>query len=138
MADYQDIPESVWSQSSLPAIVEKFRAKALSFKLVKDAGLTFETIKGARTSASLFLFGATGEVSVVILGMPTFSLNFAGTGEYRREERRLYLTKLEILNDATGLANKIIETAGVTVGRSVHVSDEDDALVLSLFPEPSA
>ena len=137
MADYKEIPQSVWSQSSLPAAVDKFRAKALSYKLVKSAGLEFSSIKGARPAADRFLFAATGQVSVEIIGMPVFDLNFSGTGEYKREERRLYLTGLEILNDATGLANKIIEMAGVTIGRSVHVKDEDDALLLSLFPEPA-
>ena len=138
MVDYKEIPQSVWAKSSLPAMVEKFRAKALSYKLVKNASLNFDTIKGARPEDGLFLFTATGDVSVEIIGMPSFDLKFSGAGEYKREERRLYLTGLEILNDATGLANKIIETAGVTVGRSVHVGDEDDALLLSLFPEATA
>lgn len=138
MTTYKEIPQSVWSQSSLPAIVDKFRSKARAYKIVKDAGLNFGTIKAARQSANLFLFDVTGDVFVEILGMPNFDLKFAGKGEYRREERRVYLTGLEILNDATGFANKFVETTGVTVGRSVHVSDEDDALLLSLFPEAIA
>ena len=138
MIDYKDIPQSVWSQSSLPAVMDKFQTKARSYKLVKNASLKFDTVKAARPAADRFLFAATGEVSVEIIGMPSFDLKFSGTGEYKREERRLYLTGLEILNDATGFANRLIEVTGVSVGRSVHVRDEDDALLLSLFPEPTA
>jgi hypothetical protein len=138
MVDYKEIPQSVLLQSNIPAVVEKFRNKALSYKLVKDADLKFESIKGARLSADCFLFDSLGQVSLELAGMPSLALNFSGTGEYNREERRMYLTKLKALNDVAGFANKLIEATGIGVGRSLRVTDEDDALLLSLFPEANA
>jgi len=138
MVDYKEIPQSVLLQSNIPAVVEKFRNKALSYKLVKDADLKFESIKGARLSADRFLFDSLGQVSVELAGMPSLTLNFSGAGEYNREERRMYLTKLKVLNDVAGFANKLIEATGIGVGRSLRVADEDDALLLSLFPEANA
>ena len=138
MVDYKEIPQTILLQSSVPVVVEKFRNKALSYKLVKDADLKFESVKGARVSADRFLFDSLGKVSVELAGMPGLVLAFSGTAEYKREERRICLTGLKVLNDVTGFANKVIETTGVSVGRSLHVTEEDDELLLSLFPEGSA
>ena len=138
MVDYKEIPESVLLQSNMPAIIQKFRNKALAYKLLKDADLKFESVKGARISADRFLFDSLGEVSVELAGMPGLALKFSGTGEYKREERRVYLTGFKILNDVTGFANKLIEATGINVGRSLSVTEQDDNLLLSLFPEANA
>ena len=106
--------------------------------LVKDADLKLESVKGARVSADRFLFDSLGEVSVELAGIPGLVLKFSGTGEYKREERLVYLTGFKILNDVTGFANKLIEGTGISVGRSLSVTEQDDELLLSLFPERSA
>ena len=137
MVDYKEIPESVLLQSAMPVVIQKFRNKALAFKLLKDVDLKFQTVKGARVSADRFLFDSLGEVSVELAGMPSLVLKFSGTGEYKREERRVYLTGFKILNDVTGFANKLIEGTGISVGRSLSVAEQDDELLLSLFPEES-
>ena len=138
MVDYKEIPESVLLQSNMPVVIQKFRNKALAYKLVKDVDLKFESVKGARVSADRFLFDSLGEVSVELVGMPGLVLKFSGTGEYKREERRVYLTGFKVLNDVTGFANKLIEATGISVGRSLSVTEHDDELLLSLFPEGSA
>ena len=135
MVDYIEITEHVLLQSNIPAIAEKFRSKARSYKFVRDASLKFNSVKGTRISADRFHFDADGEVSVDMVGMPSLLLRFSGAGEYKREERRVYLTALKILNDVGGFANKLIEVTGVGVGRSVHVNEHDNELLLSLFPE---
>ncbi|HWJ18223.1 MAG TPA: hypothetical protein VNR65_05785 [Geobacterales bacterium] len=137
MVDYKEIPESVLLQSAMPVVIQKFRNKALAYKLLKEVDLKFETVKGARVSADRFLFDSLGEVSVELAGMPGLVLKFSGTGEYKREERRVYLTGFKILNDVTGFANKLIEGTGISVGRSLSVTEQDDELLLSLFPEES-
>ncbi len=134
MVDYEEIPQSVLLQSNMPAVIQKFRDKALAYKLLKDIDLKFESVKVARVSADRFLFDSLGEVSVDLLGMPGLVLKFSGTGEYKREERRVYLTGFKVLNDVTGVANKLIESTGISVGRSLSVTEPDDALLLSLFP----
>ncbi len=138
MADYREIPEPLLLQSSVPAVVEKFRNKALAYSFVRNADLKFESVKGLRVSADRFVFDSLGTVSVDLAGMPGLVLRFSGAGEYRREERRVYLTDLKVLNDVTGFSNKLIEATGVSIGRSLHVTDKDDELLLSLFPEISA
>jgi hypothetical protein len=138
MVDYKEIPESVLLQSAVPAVIQKFRNKALAYKLLKDVDLKFESVKGARVSADRFLFDSLGEVSVELAGIPGLVLKFSGTGEYKREERLVYLTGFKILNDVTGFANKLIEGTGISVGRSLSVTEQDDELLLSLFPERSA
>jgi hypothetical protein len=138
MVDYEEIPQSVLRQSNMPVVIQKFRNKALAYKLVKDIDLKFESVKGARVSADRFLFDSLGEVSVDLVGMPGLVLKFSGTGEYKREERRVYLTGFKVLNDVTGVANKLIESTGISVGRSLGVTEPDDELLLSLFPEGSA
>jgi hypothetical protein len=138
MISYKEIPQSVLLQSNIPVVVQKFRNKALSYKIVKDADLKFESVKGARVSADRFLFDSLGKVSVELAGMPSLVLMFSGSGEYKREERRIYLTDLKVLNDIAGFANKLIEATGVNIGRSLHVTEEDDALLVSLFPDVSA
>jgi len=138
VVDYKEIPESVLLQSNIPVVVEKFRKRALSYKLVKSADLKFELIKGARVSADRFLFDSLGKVSIELTGMPCFVLAFSGIAEYKREERRVYLTEFKVLNDIAGFANKLIEATGIGVGRSLHVSERDDALLLPLFPEGCA
>ncbi len=138
MTGYIEIPESVLLQSNIPAVVEKFRNRALSYKLVKNADLKFESVKGARVSADRFLFDSLGKVSIELAGMPSLALMFSGMGEYKRDERRVYLTEFKVLNDVAGFANKLIEATGIGVGRSLHVTEEDDALLLSFFPEESA
>ncbi len=138
MVDYKEIPESVLLQSNMPAVIQKFRNKALAFKLLKDADLKFESVKGARVSADRFLFDSLGEVSLDLSGMPGLVLKISATGEYKREERRVYLTGFKVLNDVTGLANRLIEATGISVGRSLSVTEQDDELLLSLFPEASA
>ena len=70
--------------------------------------------------------------------MPNLVLRFSGTGEYKRDVGRVYLTDFKVLNDVTGFANKLIEATGIGVGRSLHVSELDDELLLSLFPEENA
>ncbi len=135
MVAYKEIPQTVLIQSNVPAVVEKFRNKARSYKMVKDADLQFESVKGARVSVDRFLFDVLGKVSVDLAGMPSLVLMFSGTGEYKREERRIYLTGLKVLNDVTGLANKLIEATGVSVGRSLHVTEQDDELLLTLLPD---
>ena len=70
--------------------------------------------------------------------MPSLVLKFSGSEEYKREERRVYLTGFKVLNDVTGFANKLIEGTGISVGRSLSVTEQDDELLLSLFPEGSA
>jgi hypothetical protein len=137
MVDYKEIPESVLLQSAVPVVIQKFRNKALAYKLLKEVDLKFETVKGARVSADRFLFDSLGEVSVELAGMPSLVLKFSGTGEYKREERRAYLTGFKILNDVTGFANKLIEGTGISVGRCLSVTEQDDELLLSLFPEES-
>jgi hypothetical protein len=138
MVDYKEIPEAVLLQSSVPAVIQKFRTKALAYKLLKDADLKLESVKGARVSADRFLFDSLGEVSIELGGMPGLVLKISATGEYKREERRVYLTDFKVLNDVTGFANKLIEGTGISVGRSVSVTEQDDELLLSLFPEGSA
>lgn len=135
MVDYKEIPQDVLSRSSLPSVLAKFRNKARSYKLVKDVSVQFTTTKAARTSAETFALQAAGTVVVEILGMPGLRLNFLSTGEYRRKDRHIYLTSLEVLNDVTGFANKLVEVTGVVVGRSMRIEDEDDALLVSLYPE---
>ena len=138
MVDYKEIPEAVLLQSNMPVIIEKFRNMALAYKLLKDVDLKFEAVKGTRVSADRFLFESLGEVSLELAGIPGLVLKFSGAGEYKREERRVYLTGFKVLNDVTGFANKLIEATGVSVGRSLSVSEQDDALLLSHFPEASA
>ncbi len=138
MAEYREIPESVLLQSNIPAVVEKFRNKALAYKLVRDADLAFESVKGVRISADRFLFDTLGKVSIDLTGMPSFVVRFSGTGEYRREERRVYLTGFKVLNDVAGFGNKLVDMIGIAAGRSLHVTDQDDELLLSLFPDPAA
>jgi hypothetical protein len=138
VVDYKEIPESVLLQSNIPEVVEKFRKRALSYKLVKNADLKFESVKGARVSPDRFLFDSLGKVSIELAGMPGLVLVFSGIAEYKREERRVYLTEFKVLNDVAGFANKVIEATGVGVGRSLHVSERDDALLLSLFTVGSA
>ena len=138
MVDYKEIPESVLLQSAMPVVIQKFRNKALAYKLLKEVDLKFETVKGARVSADHFLFDGLGEVSVELAGIPRLVLKFSGTGEYKREERRVYLTGFKVLNDVTGFESKLIEGTGISVGRSLSVTEQDDALLLSLFPEGSA
>ena len=121
MLDYREIPESVLLQSNIPFVLEKFRNKALSYSLIRDADLRFESVKGVRVSADRFLFDTVGGVSVELAGMPSLVLRFSGAGEYRREERRIYLTGLKILNDVAGFANRLIEVTGIGVGRSLRV-----------------
>ena len=138
MVDYKEIPESVLLQSNMAVVIQKFRNKARAYKLVKDADLKFESVKGARVSADRFLFDSASEVSVELAGMPGLVLKISGTGEYKREERRVYLTGIKVLNDVTGFANKLIEGTGISVGRSLSVTEQDDELLLSFFPEGSA
>jgi hypothetical protein len=138
MVDYKEIPESVLLQSNMPVVVQKFRNKALAYKLVKDADMKLESVKGARVAADRFLFDSLGEVSIELAGVPRLVLKISGTGEYKREERRVYLTGFKVLNDVTGFANKLIEGTGISVGRSLRVTEQDDELLLSLFPEESA
>ena len=138
MVGYKEIPEPVLLQSNMLLVIQKFRNKARAYKLVKDADLKFESVKGARVSPDRFLFESLGEVSVELGGMPSLVLKISGTGEYKREERRVYLTGFKVLNDVTGFANKLIETTGISVGRSLSVTEQDDELLLSLFPEASA
>ncbi len=135
--DYKEIPESVLLQSNIQSVIEKFRNKALAYKLIKDADLKFESVKGARVSADQFLFDTIGTVSVELAGMPSLAVRLSGTGEYRREERRIYLTGFKVLNDVAGLGNKLADATGVGVGRSLHVTEQDDELLLALFPEVS-
>lgn len=45
----------------------------------------------------------------------------------------MYLTDFKISNDIAGIANKLIEVTSVGIGRSLHVNDNDDALLQSLF-----
>jgi hypothetical protein len=138
MVGYNEIPEAVLLQSNMPVIIQKFRNKARAYKLVKDADLKFESVKGAKVSDDRFHFDSAGEVSVELVGMPTLVLKFSGTGEYKREERRVYLTGFKVLNDVTGFSNKLIEATGISVGRSLNVTEQDDKLLLSLFAEGSA
>ena len=138
MTDYREIPESILLQSTVPVVVEKFRNKALSYKLIRDADLRFESVKGVRVSADRFLFDTLGTVSVELAGMPSLVVRFSGAGEYKREERRVYLTGFRVLNDVAGFGNKLVDVIGIGVGRSLHVTDHDDELLLSLFPEGGA
>ncbi len=135
---YREIPESVLLQSNIPVVLEKFRKKALSYSLIRDAYLEFESVKGARVSADRFLFNTLGKVSVDLAGMPSLVVRFSGTGEYKREEHRIYLIGFKILNDVAGFGNKLVDVIGIGEGRSVHVTQHDDELILSLFPEASA
>ncbi len=138
MVGYKEIPQSVLLQTNMLAVVEKFRNKVRAFTVVKDADLQFNSVKGARVEADRLLFDTLGKVSVSLVGIPSLVLAFSGAGEYRRKERRVYLTDLKILNDVAGFANKLVDATGIGVGRSLHVTDEDDELLLTLFPEASA
>lgn len=129
MVNYKDITEPVLSQSSLTAISDRFREKARSYSMVQDAALEFDIIEGAIAAHDLFLFQARGELSVDPIGLPNLRLKFSGSGEYKREECRIYLTNFKILNDVACIANKLIEVTGIGIGRSVHVNEHDDELI---------
>jgi hypothetical protein len=78
-----------------------------------------------------------GEAQVDLLGIPSLPVRFSYTADYKREERRVYLTGFKILNDIGGLANKLIESTSIGVGRSLRVPNADDELLVSLLPEAS-
>jgi hypothetical protein len=135
MMEYIDITKEVLAKSNLPVIIDKFRQKACSYPMVKRATLSFQTIEARRVAPDRFLFQTRGEVEADPLGLPQFRLKFTGAGEYKREERRVYLNDFRILNDFAGLANKLVEVIGIAAGRSLHVNQNDDELLLSLLPE---
>ncbi len=135
METYKDITEAVLSQSSLQSISDKFREKVCSYPLIRNASLRIKTVKGAKVSSNQFLIQALGELSVALAGLPDLWLQFSGLAEYKQSERRVYLTGFEILNDMAGITNKLIEATGIGIGRSLHVNDEDDALIQSLLSD---
>jgi hypothetical protein len=137
MPEYHDITQSVISKSCLPVVLEKFRAKALSYSLIRDAILQFEAIEGARASGDQFLFRTRGDLAASLTGLPSLNLKFSADGEYSRTKGRVFLTNFKVLNDLGGMANKLVEVTGIGVGRSLHVSPEDDELLRTLLPEPN-
>ena len=60
MVDYKEIPESVLLQSNMPMVVQKFRNKALAYKLVKDADMKLESVKGAKSRSRSLPFRQLG------------------------------------------------------------------------------
>ena len=134
MLDYKDITEPVLFQSNLQAVIDRFRDKSRSYSMVRDASLKIYSIEGARTLRDQILFRVGGEVSVNPIGLPDLHLEFFGAAEYKRAECRVYLIRFKILNDMAGIANKLIETTGVRHRPlSLHVSENDDALIQSLL-----
>lgn len=134
MGNYKDITEPVLSHSNLQAVTDKFSEKARRYSIVRDASLQIETVEGARTGYDQFLFQMRGELIVYPIGLPNLGIKFSGAGEYKREERRVYLTNFKVLNDITGIANKLIEATGIGIGRSLHVNEHDDELIQTLLP----
>jgi hypothetical protein len=134
MVVQRNITEPVLSRSNLPFIIEKFGEKARSYPVVRDVSLHFESIEGARATDKIFIFHTKGEVSIDPIGLPKFRLKFAAAGEYKREERRVYLGNFKVLSDMAGVANRLIEVTGIGVGRSLHVNDHDDELIQELLP----
>ena len=136
MLEYCNITESVLSQSNLPVVIEKFRNKACSYSIIRDAVLRFEAIEGARASGDQFLFHTRGELYADPAGLPALRLKFSADGEYSREKGRVYLTGFKVLNDIAGIANKLLEVTEIGVGRSLHVSEHDGALIEFCCPRP--
>jgi hypothetical protein len=130
----KDITEPILFRSNLPIIIKKFGEKARSYSLVRDASLHFESIVGARATDKIFIFHTKGEVSIDPIGLPKFRLRFAAAGKYKRDERRVYLGNLIVLNDLAGVVNRLIEVTGIGVGRSRRVNDYDDELIQELLP----
>jgi hypothetical protein len=135
MQEYHNITESVLSKSNLPFVLEKFREKARSYSMIRDAILQFEAIEGARVSNDQVLFNTRGELTATPVGLPGLNLKFSAQGEYSQEKGRVYLTSFKVLNDLGGMANKLLDVTGIGIGRSLHVSSEDDALLKVLLPE---
>lgn len=138
MTQFTNISDPVLAQSKLPEIVERFRQKSLSYSLVRDAVLKIDIIEGAKVSDSLFVFATSGELYIKPFGLPNLRLKFSATGDYKREERRVYLTNLKVLNDMAGIANKMLDATDIAVGRSLHIDGHDDELITSLFPSAVA
>ncbi len=65
MVDYKEIPESVFLQSNMAVVIQKFRNKARAYKLVKDADLKFESVKGARVSQPIASFSTAQAKSLL-------------------------------------------------------------------------
>jgi hypothetical protein len=137
MATRKDITEPLLSRSNLPVIIDKFSAKVRSYSIVRHASLRFESIEGARTTDKIFVFHTKGEISVDPIDLPTLRLRFSASGEYKRDEHRVYLGNFKVLNSVAGIANKLIESAGIGIGRSLHVNDHDDELIQELLPNES-
>jgi len=134
VSGYIDITEPVLARSNISVVREKFRQKARAYKLVREADLRINSVRGTRRAESCIDLETTGEVSLSLMAMPTVTLRFAGSGEYRQDERRVYLKSFRVLDDIAGVANILIESVGIRVGRSLHVTDRDHALLQSLIP----
>jgi hypothetical protein len=129
MVTYTDITEKVVSQTNIPVVLGIFRNKARTYSLIRDASLTFFKVEGARLSTEQVVFQAIGEVRVSCMALPELVLKFSASAEYKETDDRVYLTGFKILNGLGPVANKLIETTGIGVGRSLHVSAHDAAVV---------
>jgi len=133
MPNYIDITAPVRSQSNLPVIIDKFREKVRAYRMINDATFLLEAAEGARITQDLFFIQVRGELVIDSMSLPNIRLKVSGSGEYKRPERRVYLTDFRLLNDITGMANKLIEVTGIGIGKSLHVNDHDDALIQTLL-----
>ncbi len=133
MPSFIDITAPVKSQSNLAVIIDKFREKVRAYRMINDAAFLLEAVEGARITQDLFLIQVRGELVVDSVGLPNIRLKFSGSGEYKQPERRVYLADFRLLNDMTGMANKLIEVTGIGIGKSLHVNDHDDALIQTLL-----
>jgi hypothetical protein len=80
-----------------------------------------------------FLFKTIGTLVIKPKALPTIRLSFNATAEYRQRERRIYLIGFKTLNDPIGIVNRVVEAAGIGIGQSLHVSEEDNGVVERLF-----
>lgn len=129
MVTYTDITQQVLSQTNIPVVVNKFRDKARAYSLIRDASLTIAKIEGASLPAGQFLFQTLGEVRISAVSLAELVLKFSASAEYKAAEGRVYLTSFKVLNGLAPIANALIEATGISIGRSLHVSEHDAEVI---------
>ncbi|ADP71684.1 hypothetical protein Rvan_2468 [Rhodomicrobium vannielii ATCC 17100] len=132
MSVMKDITRPIIENSNMKNVIDIFRSRCRASPFLSDANLEFSSIRGLKADNS-YRFTVNGVVVFVPTLAPRLIVRYLADGEYQREKGRIYMTKLDVTNDPTGLIDKLIGVTGIAVGRSLHVNAQDDALIESLL-----
>lgn len=128
-----DITQPVLERSSLRAELEEINTKARSYPGVRSCEIEIDRIAGSRLDDGRFAIDIEATLKLATLLLPTITLKSRASGVLVTDDRALTFSSVEVTNDQTGLAIKLVNWLGFGAGRSVKIKRPDRDLIDSLL-----